>query len=229
MILTANRFLVVGGALESSSGPSIEVIDLVNPSLTCNFFWELYTRTSIVGGLLGNTPVVCGGTWVSRCDIFGQSPVLMTQGRSRAASVVINATTMWIMGGRWYDSYLSSTEFITLDNSESGPSFPHPMWDLCAVKFNESQIYVIGGEGNGQYSNEVYVYNPLDNFSYKYHSTMNYRRSNPGCAIMNDGDSMVIVVAGGYGRLSSSYSSNGELDSSEILDPSQGQWNIGKK
>ena len=50
---TANRFLVVGGSLESSSGPSTEVIDVSNNSLTCNSFGELETgRSHSVGGLL---------------------------------------------------------------------------------------------------------------------------------------------------------------------------------
>ena len=134
------------------------------------------------------------------------------------------------MGG-YGNGYLSSTEFITLEKAVSGPSLSHAVAFHCAVKFNENQIYVIGGrDTNGQYTNDVYILNSHDNFSYKYHSNMNYQRGGHGCAVMNDGQSLVIVVAGGYGKLSSSSSSSKAfLDSVEILDPSLGQWNIGKK
>ena len=226
---TANRFLVVGGNLASSSGPSTEVIDL-DPSSTCNSFGDLdIYREYSVGGLLGNTPIVCGGSSSSirqSCLIFGQpQTITMTEPRYFAASVVLNTTTMWVMGG-YGNGYLSSTEFITTEKAVSGPSLPHAVNAHCAVKFNESQIYVIGGTVDGQKSNDVYVFNPLDNFSYKYHSSMNYQRVYHGCAVMKDGESSVIVVGGGWFPSSSS---NDWLDSVEILDPSLGQWIIGKK
>ena len=218
----------------SSSGPSTEVLDLANPSLTCNSFGDLDTsREYSVGGLLDNTPIVCGGESSSirqSCLIFGQSQtVTMTEPRFSAASVVLNTTTMWVIGGYGSSNWLSSTEFITLEKAVSGPSLPHAVDNHCAVKYNESQIYVIGGVVNGQYTNDVYVFNPLDNFSNKYHSTMNYQRADHGCAVINDGQSLVIIVGGGYGKLSASSSSNAYLDSIEILDPSLGQWIIGKK
>ena len=233
IIFTANRFLVVGGYLASSSGPSTEVIDLANPSLTCNSFGELGTEQAYsVGGLLENTPIVCGGSHSSirqSCLIFGQSQTMtMTEPRRYAVSVVLNTTTMWVMGGQDDSNYLSSTELITLEKAVSGPSLPHAVSSHCAVKFNESQIYVIGGRVNGTYTNDVYVFNPLDNFSYIHHSAMNYQRAFHGCAVKNDGESLVIVAAGGYGKLSSSFS-YANLDSVEILDPSLGQWIIGKK
>ena len=98
---------------------------------------------------------------------------------------------MWVIGGSDGGKYLSSTEFITLEKSVTGPILPHTMVHHCAVKFNESQIYVIGGYAQGSNTNDVYVFNPLDNFSSKYHSDMNYFRIKHGCAVMNDGKSLV--------------------------------------
>ena len=48
---------------------------------------------------------------------------------------------------------------------------------------------------------------------------------------MHDGESSVIVVAGGYGMLSSESVSStaAQLNSVEILNPSSGQWTMGKK
>ena len=247
---TANRFLVVGGSLESSSGPSTEVIDVSNNSLTCNSFGELETgRSHSVGGLLENTPIVCGGTSTSimqSCLIFGQSQtVTMTSKRYGAASVVLNTTTMWVMGGRDNSPgypYLSSTELISLEKAVPGPSLKYGYTynknaAFCSVKYNETHVYEIGGYYGHSSSTRVYrsntvIYNPLDNFSSKPGPEMNYRRKYPGCAIMNDGESSVIVVAGGYGCQSSSSSHCSSIDyhdSVEILDPSLGQWTMGKK
>ena len=41
--------------------------------------------------------------------------IKMTGPRSSAASVMLNETTLWIMGGHSGSSYLDSTELITLD------------------------------------------------------------------------------------------------------------------
>ena len=224
----------MGGLLDNVSGPSTEVIDLTKSSLTCNSFGDVETdRLRSVGGLLQNTPIVCGGSHDSSkgqsCRIFGKSQtVTMTKSRFGAASVVLNSTTMWVMGGTSVGSNayspelsISSTEFITLDTAVSGPNLPFEVAYHCAVKLNESHIYVIGGYVNKQETSDVYVFNPLDNFSYKYHSAMNYQRRLHGCAVAHVGESSIIVVAGGY--------KNNYLDSVEIFDHSIGHWNIGKK
>ena len=109
-----------------------------------------------------------------------------------------------------------------------GPSLPEVLYSFCAVKFNESQIYVIGGLNGPQKRNLVYIFNPLDNFSYIEGPGMNYRRQAHGCAVMHFGGSSAIVVTGGYGGLSTS-SSNSQLETVEIYDPSIGQWQMGKK
>ena len=218
------------------SSSSTEVIDLANFNVSCDTFGQLETaRGGSVGGVLENTPIVCGGSATlikQSCLIFGQSQsVTMAEPRYGAASIVLNTTTMWVLGGYDGSNYLSSSEFLTLDNAVAGPSLPYKMGYHCAVKFNESQIYVIGGYYNdlSDRSHYVYIFNPLDNFSYKQGPSMNYRRNGPGCAVMHDGETSVIVSAGGYGRLSSqAASSNNGLNSVEILDPSLGQWNMGK-
>ena len=178
---------MVGGNLASNSGPSTEVIDVANNSLTCNSFGELETsRTLSMGGLLENIPIVCGGSTTSvmqSCLIFGQSQtVTMTSKRYGASSVVLNTTTMWFMGGKSASTtYLSSSEFITLENSVPGPSLHTYGYAYdCAVKYNESHVYRIGGTDHSGsttwHYGFTYIYNPLDNFSRTSGPTMNYRR-----------------------------------------------------
>ena len=210
---------------------STEVIDMETPSLTCQSFGTITTRPRAVGGLLQEKPIVCGGLSYSirqSCLIFGESQtVTMTQARYYAASVVLNSTTMWVIGGYSGSSAVLSTEFITLEKSVPGPSLPEVLYSFCAVKFNESQIYVIGGLNGPQKRNLVYIFNPLDNFSYTQGPSMYNYRYTHACSVMHFGGSSAVVVAGGRGGTYSSASSY--LNSVEIYDPSIGQWQYGKK
>ena len=92
-----------------------------------------------MGGLINETPVLCGGRdstgsdveIYDSCIVFRQTKtsIKMKQKRYSAASVMVNETTLLIMGGSsssadyhgdfdyagdYYDS-LNSTELITLD------------------------------------------------------------------------------------------------------------------
>ena len=44
---------------------------------------------------------------------------------------------------------------------------PTSLYDLCAVKVDQSHIYLIGGHDSKEapFTDEVYIVNPLDNFS----------------------------------------------------------------
>ena len=89
-----------------------------------------------VGGLINETPIICGGKDSNRdrldsCIVFGQTKtyIKMQEKRSTAISVVLNETTLWILGG-WNDSgTVSSTELITLDaaTSVNGPALPNKL------------------------------------------------------------------------------------------------------
>ena len=74
------------------------------------------------GGLLQNSPIVCGGrddtySISQDCVVIGQPEMemKMIEKRSYAASVALDQNTLWIVGGegeRCHD--LRSTEFIKL-------------------------------------------------------------------------------------------------------------------
>ena len=106
---------------------------------------------------------------------------------------------------------------------------PKAIYHRCAVKVNQSQIYLIGGhyhEDNGggpQRTDEVYIFNPLDNFSVIQGPSLLNAREKIQCAVMHDGDTSKIVVMGPI--------LGGSWDSPdiEILDISQNQWKVGKK
>ena len=90
----------------------------------------------------------------------------MNEPRSRAASVALNETTLWIMGGLAGRSRrLKSTELITLDpaTSVNGPALPNELYASCAVKYNDTHIYLTGGLVDSGYTNKVLIFNTILN------------------------------------------------------------------
>ena len=103
---------------------------------------------------------------------------------------------------------------------------PKALHGFCAVKVDQSHIYLIGGDyvdSDGVWTkvDEVYIINPLDNFSHIQGPSLLNGRSNHQCAVMHKGDTSKILVMGGNGSPDSGYV--------EILDISQNQWIEGKK
>ena len=177
-------------------------------------------RISPVGGLINETPIVCGGYNFTgqdydTCIVFGQTKtsIKMNEPRSVAASVVLNETTLWILGGLAGRRRLKSTELITLDpaTSVNGPALPKALAGSCAVKYNDTHIYLTG---NG---NQVWIYNPGSS-SWTEGPRMKNKRGSHGCIVLHHGQKSWIVVAGGYNN-------DGDyLKSMEILDPNENKW-----
>ena len=240
-----SRFLVIGG----DGHKTTEVIDLSDSSLRCkSTFGKLKSeRRNAMGGLINETPILCGGEdsngdRYDSCLVFGKTkttsikmkgPYMHSIGkRTNGASVVLNDTTLWLLGGLNYRGRLSTTEFIKLDaasdsaTSVIGPALPHILSDSCAVKYNNTHIYLIGGY-TSDYEDRVLIYNSiLDKWTKG--PRLNTGRTDHGCAIIHHGGESWIIVVGGY--------SNGNgLTSVEVLDPNNGfpKWvqgeNITKK
>ena len=73
-------------------------------------------RDGAVGGILGSTPILCGGYYrmeYDSCLSLKSSQWTethkLTKSRTQSASVQLNPTTLWILGGH-SDGY--STEFV---------------------------------------------------------------------------------------------------------------------
>ena len=125
-----------------------------------------------MGGLINGSPVLCGGISngdrQDSCIVFGnkKTSIKMNVKRSGAASVVMNEKTLWIMGGdskNSADRLLSSTELITLfpPTSVNGPPLPKELNDACAVKYNDTHIYLTGGHDNSDWTNQVWIYDTI--------------------------------------------------------------------
>ena len=183
--------------------------------------------------MFGNAPILCGGydgsgnyldTCISYHDSEWSQSHSMVRKRYIAAGVQINSTTFWILGGK--DGYvLDSTEFIIQGqtNGDSGPKLPYSLRLMCAVKLSENEIFVIGGrDGNYDYRNEVWIYDPQNGFARTQGPSLTTARSHHSCSTMRDGEKTVIVAAGGYtyGWVT--------LDSVEIYHPTDNTWYSGK-
>ena len=96
--------MVIGGGRYQKQ---TEVMDLTDTNITCKTTYRDLEpeREYAVGGLINETPIVCGGRnlpeYYDSCITFGQTKtsIKMNEPRSSPASVVLNETTLLIIGG----------------------------------------------------------------------------------------------------------------------------------
>ena len=148
-----SKFLITTGYETVYTGKS-EVIDLsVSGNYECPDWTEypIYVQGA-TGGLLGTTPVVCGGgpPVTNKCYKMAGNKVYhivsMTTERRFASSVTIDDRILWITGGLDdNNNLLSSSEFVQLDGSTKGPDLPIAIIEHAMININNDQIIIIGG------------------------------------------------------------------------------------
>ena len=231
--------MVIGGFTDdyqTDYQKQTEVIDLTDSSLTCtSAFGELESvRRYAMGGLINEAPILCGGRDSNNevydsCIVFSQTKtsIKMYEPRFLAASVVLNETTLWLLGG--FDggfSTLRSTELITMDAATSvkGPALPDVLSEFCVVKYNDTHIYLTGGNVGSNYlnqvsTNEVWIHNTIldaGSSSWTEGPRMNTGRRDHGCTVLHHGQNSWVVVAGAW--------RHSDTTSVEILDPNNNKW-----
>ena len=218
------RYIVATGEL-SSSGVKTEVVDLSDPSKSC-LLDDIPYRFYSAEGMLGTTPVICGGydgswNYLDECLLYGTNHVItMTSKRGFHSSVALSDERIWMLGGHDGNGELDSTEFVTRDGAVNGPTLPEAVEGHCSVKLNEL-IYLIGGYSTGT-TNNVWVANPSNGYAFVEGPSMMAGRYDHSCGTMSIGSTSIIIGAGGRG------SSHSALSSVEILDPQSNQWVEGK-
>ena len=191
-------------------------MDLLNPNVKYQLLTNNVPRVSAAtGGLLQNLPIVYGGrdekNYDSKdCVVIGQPEMEMKMiERSFAASVAIDQSTLWIVGGNNGQQSLSSTEFIKLGQPlVKGPDLPFSISFHSMIQYDEKSIYIVGGIQNGFLSDKTWIVDPTNEFQIKEGPSLNKARSSHGCAKMTINGRILLVVAGGA------------KNSVEILDPS---------
>ena len=233
------RYMVATGDSRNGSyiNPKTQIVDVSNPTKSCELNDGLAYESQSTGGMLGTTPVICGGhsKLANKCLLYGTSQTItMTSQHSYHSSVGLNNKMLWIMGGQgnmgsamggW--KVLDSTEFVTIEGAVNGPMLPEPVMCHCSVLFpGNGNVYVISGiHGslpNTKFSNKVWVANPSNKFTFSQGPSLDTPRQWPTCGTMSIGTKSIIVVAGGNEDLTKITSSV------EILDPLSNQWVAGK-
>ena len=251
------QYLIAGGNCLSNCIGTTEVVEFVKTTSTPSFGQlPSGTRIGAVGTMFGNAPILCGGnieSWNNSLDTcisyqeeseWSQS-YSMIQKRSYAASVQVNSSTFWILGGYYFDGsnvYTDSTEFVIQGQSNGvpGPKLPYNLLAMCAVKLSENEIFVIGGYAGGYTDTDmistgsrrdVWIYDPKNGFARHRGPSLIIGKHGHSCSTLRDGQKTKIIAAGGV---------SGELFlaqdvikarppfSVQIYDPTGNTWHRGK-
>ena len=110
-------FLFIGKYLVVSRNGH-EIVDFLNPNAKYQLLANKVPKVDrATGGLLQSSPIVCGGYNSRACVVIGKPEIEldMIVKRQWAASVALDQSTLWIVGGRdEHFNDLRSTEFIKL-------------------------------------------------------------------------------------------------------------------
>ena len=191
-------------------------MDFLNPNAKYQLLANNVPRVGYAtGGLLQNSPIVCGGYNSQDCVAIGrpEMEMKMIEKRRDAASVTLDQNTHWIVGGKdEHFNELKSTEFIKLGQpSVKGRDLPFTISYHSIIQYDEKSIYIIGGRQNGSYfSNKTWIVDPTNEFKITEGPTLKKGRYRHGCAKMTLNGRTILIVAGGWGA----------LDLVEVLDPS---------
>ena len=174
------------------------------------------------GGFLNSYFITCGGDdlhegYTDKCYKLGSEGPFATLmwRRYLAASIVLEAGKLWILGG-YDDEPLSSTEYIFSDGrTEEGPPIPIALYGHTIVKINDTTSFLVGGvdENNG-WSKRTWYYNM------KWIEGPNLQKGRFGHSLGIIRDSVTlheyVVAAGGYGE--------SDLNDVEVLDIQENKW-----
>ena len=210
-----------------------EVIDLAN-NAKCealpDFPYEAFAPT---GGLVGQTPVICGGSrWnggvpndYDKCHTLTengnfQETFSLEHVRSEYATVPFNSSTLWITGTD-VTGKTQETEFFNLElGIFEGPLLPKRLSGHCMVKVNDDKFMMIAGIdfANDFVTREVYIYDaPTGAWSQA--ESLTNPRFDPICESFGN---RYVVVAGGFVNRR-----NDLTISTEIYDFLDGTWTSG--
>ena len=126
-----------------------------------------------------------------------------------------------------------TTEFVTKKFSIQGPSIPHPLINSCALRYNSTSIFIIGGHNplastqSTKILSSTWIFEPENDFHRKQGPSLNIGRKAHSCGILNSNGKSVIIVAGGRTGIMH-WAAKAITDTVEIYDPMLNQgWKFG--
>jgi hypothetical protein len=207
---------------------TVQVVD-VDGSATCSDLAPYpLDPTFGGGGLLENTPVLCGsGTSTTECYSYNKASTTwqllgnLVTGRSLFGAAIFKGA-LWVTGGYDGNNVIDSTEIIALDGTlTSGTNLPFARYGHSMVVINDNEFMILGSRiPSDQYRNTM-TYN-ANSETFISGPSMIYDRSHAACSMFQSklhNDRQVVLCAGGFQ----------DQGTAELLDFSQenAQWTEG--
>ena len=184
-------------------------MDLEDASFQCTLSQFPTNAHGATGGLVGNTPLICGGrigsNYQNSCYSLKEdgawkleaSSLITARLGAATGSVIIN--NKLVLAGGYNGNYLATIEVVAPnEESETLPiSLPVGMYGSCIVPWDTNTFMIIGG-WVGRNRRETYFFNMANNERTDGPSLLTARRTF-GCNTMNVNGEDYIIVAGGNG------------------------------
>ena len=179
--------------------------------------WGDLNSYGATGGLLGSTPLICGGIadeiTSDVCYTLDKDKATNTTKlsvkRAHSTSTILDSNHLWISGGMDEEAGLihSSSEIVNIESTYPGPELPRPLFMHAMVSLEGNLTMVIGGANSisksttdsESGSNMTYIYNHmLKNWTNG--PTMNMARASHAAFIVTDlvTDERLVIAAGGH-------------------------------
>ena len=184
-------------------------MDLEDASFQCTLSQFPTNAHGATGGLVGNTPLICGGrigsNYHESCYPVKEdgawkleaSSLITARLGAATGSVIIN--NKLVLAGGYNGNYLATIEVVAPnEESETLPiSLPVGMYGSCIVPWDTNTFMIIGG-WVGRNRRETYFFNMANNERTDGPSLLT-GRNNFACNTMNVNGEDYIIVAGGNG------------------------------
>merc|ERR1712062_601127 len=168
------------------------------------------------GGLVGNTPLICGGyqrRYQNSCYSLKEDGTwklesnLNTARNSAANGKVIMNNKLVIAGGSSNENYLDTIEVVAPNTrSRTLPiRLPVAMWGSCIVPWDTNTFMIIGGYSGGSRRKQTHFIHMANN-TYTNGPNLRLARHYLACHTMKiDGEDFIIVAGGWYAFKSTEY------------------------
>lgn len=172
-----------------------------------------------IGAYVNGKIIVCGVLGGSNCYVYSfatrewEKTVSWGSDRSDSASAVVDEATWWIAGG-FGGSYLNDSLVYNGGTFAPGPELPYAAYSACAVKVNETHVFLGGGFDGTEYISSAYLLEWATQAWTRLPDMKTGRRAHTCNVVGTD-----VVVVGGY---------DGEdLGTSEIFSLTSNSWSLG--
>ena len=188
-------------------------MDLEDASFQCTLSQFPTNAHGATGGLVGNTPLICGGrigsNYQNSCYSLKEdgawkleaSSLITARLGAATGSVIIN--NKLVLAGGYNGNYLATIEVVAPnEESETLPiSLPVGMYGSCIVPWDTNTFMIIGG-WDGSRRRQTHFVNMANNTVTNGPSLLK-ARSGFACHSMNINGEEYIIVAGGSGATKS--------------------------